>query len=143
MKGVADLAGRRVCAPRGSTSLTRIVDEAPQAKVVGVDSHTDCLVALQEGTVDAITGDNAILAGFQAQDPGTVVLKDVRLSDEPYGLGVSSQHKDFAAYINEVLRTAIADGTWQADLRQVAEGFAGSGHPAEARVRTQMSDVIE
>ncbi len=129
VKGVADLAGRRVCAPRGSTSLTRIVDEAPQAKVVGVDSHTDCLVALQEGTVDAITGDNTILAGFEAQDPGTVVLKDVRLSDEPYGLGVSSQHKDFAAYINEVLRTAIADGTWQQIYDRWLKVSLGPGTP--------------
>jgi len=110
---VAKLAGRTVCAPKGSTSLVNIAKVAPQAKTQGVAAHTDCLVLLQEGAVDAVTGDDAILAGFKVQDPGTSVLPKVELSNEPYGLGVPLKHKDFAAYINKVLEQARTDGSWQ------------------------------
>ena len=33
------------------------------------DSHTGCLVLFQQGKVDAITGDDTVLAGLAAQDP--------------------------------------------------------------------------
>jgi polar amino acid transport system substrate-binding protein len=129
---VTGLAGKRVCAPRGSTSLARITSKYPKVTAVGVDSHTDCLVLLQEGRVDAITGDNAILAGFQAQDPTTTVTKD-NLSDEPYGLGVSARHKDFAAYVNSVLATAVADGSWQKSYDAWLRGSLGAASPPTPR----------
>lgn len=109
---VAGLSGKRVCAAQGSTSLTRIADKVPGAETVGLPRHTDCLVALQAGQVDAITGDDAILAGFSDQDPNTKVL-NLSIEPEPYGLGVSAEHKDFAAYVNKVLDDARADGAWQ------------------------------
>ena len=112
IKSVEDLSGLKVCAPRGSTSLKNITELTPGAEAVGVASHTDCIVALQQGRVDAITGDDAILAGFSDQDPGTEVVGD-QLSEEPYGLGVSADHKDFAAFVNSVLDDARADGSWQ------------------------------
>ncbi len=117
IKRLQDLAGKTVCAPAGSTSLdtikTELKTKAPTAQTRGVANHTDCLVLLQQGQVDAITGDDAILAGFKAQDPTTVVLPAIDLSDEPYGLGVNLKHKDFAAYVNAVLEKARASGAWQ------------------------------
>jgi polar amino acid transport system substrate-binding protein len=113
VKTLDDLSGKRVCAPNGSTSLVTIKQENPKVETVGVVNHTDCLVQLQLGRVDAITGDDAILAGFKAQDPTTQVIKGIRLSKEPYGLGVPLKHKDFAAYINSVLEQARKDGSWQ------------------------------
>lgn len=113
IKALSTLSGRTVCAPAGSTSLDTIKAKVPGVTVRGVANHTDCLVLLQQGQVDAITGDDAILAGFKAQDPTTVVLPDIDLSDEPYGLGVNLKHKDFAAYVNAVLEKARASGAWQ------------------------------
>ncbi|MFN8079620.1 MAG: glutamate ABC transporter substrate-binding protein [Kineosporiaceae bacterium] len=107
------LSGETVCAPKGSTSLDNITTWAPGVKTRAVANHTDCLVLLQQGQVDAITGDDAILAGFKAQDPTTLVLPGIELSDEPYGLGVNATHKDFAAYVNGVLEEARTSGAWQ------------------------------
>ena len=36
-----------------------------------VDTRTDCLVALQDGQVDAITSDDTILNSFHAEDSNT------------------------------------------------------------------------
>ena len=42
----------------------------------------------QNGEVDAITGDDTVLAGLAAQDPYAVVPDQKAFTAEPYGLGV-------------------------------------------------------
>ena len=54
-------AGKTVCATQGSTSIANIARRVPKAKLHPVASRSECLVALQEGTVDAITSDDTIL----------------------------------------------------------------------------------
>ena len=63
----ASASARRAGRPRspGSRKLR------PRVIPYAVAQRTDCLVALQEGEVDAISSDDAILLGFQAQDPYT------------------------------------------------------------------------
>jgi polar amino acid transport system substrate-binding protein len=85
---------------------------APGAVPYGADQHTACLALLQEGRVDAITGDNTVLAGLVAQDPGTKVLEE-SLSKEPYGLAAAKDHPELARYVNGVLERIRRDGTWQ------------------------------
>jgi polar amino acid transport system substrate-binding protein len=128
---VDDLSGLKVCAPRGSTSLRNITELNPQAEAVGVDSHTDCIVALQQGQVDAITGDDAILAGFSDQDPGTKVVGEA-LSEEPYGLGVNKDHPDFAAFVNSALDEARTGGAWQASYDRWLRPALGARTPPRA-----------
>jgi len=103
----------RVCAPTGSTSLNALPRLAPGAVPVGADQHTACLALLQEGRIDAITGDDTVLAGLAAQDPATEVVGG-KLSSEPYGLAVAKQHPEFARFVNTVLEQARTDGSWQA-----------------------------
>ena len=64
--------------------------------------RTDCLVALDEGTVDAITADDTILFGFKAQDRNTRIL-DPALTTEPYGMIIAKGHPDFVRFVNAVL----------------------------------------
>ena len=59
---------------------------------MGSDTHTGCLVLFQQGKVDAITGDDTILAGLAAQDPYAFVVKAPAFTSEPYGLGISKTH---------------------------------------------------
>ena len=68
---VADLAGKRVCASNGSTSIENLARLPVTPKVIPwqVTNQTDCLVMLQQGQVDAISTDDTILAGLAAQDP--------------------------------------------------------------------------
>jgi polar amino acid transport system substrate-binding protein len=110
-RSLSDLRGRRVCATKGSTSLERIeVDPArPVPYIVG--QRTDCLVALQDGTVDAITGDDAFLRGFRAQDPDTKLIGPP-LEREPYGLAINQGHPEFVRFVNRVLERVRRDGTW-------------------------------
>lgn len=105
----ADLAHKRVCATQGSTSLANLQRDVPTAEPVTVDARTDCLVALQQNTVDAITADDTILVSFEAQDPKTKILPDV-LSDEPYAIAVNAAHPEFVRFTNGVLEDMRRDG---------------------------------
>lgn len=110
---IDDLGGQRVCAPEGTTTLTRLQDDYPDITAVSAPTHTGCLVLFQEGDVDGITGDDTILAGFAAQDPYAKVVGDA-FSSEPYGVGVPADQVDLVRFVNAVLDRAKADGTWAA-----------------------------
>jgi polar amino acid transport system substrate-binding protein len=111
--GPQDLGGKRVCAAKGSTSLQNLVapDMPKHIQLWGVNNETDCLVMLQQGQVDAISTDDAILLGLAAQDPNVKVLGPT-FSDEPYGMAISKAHPDFTSFVNGVLAAVRADGTW-------------------------------
>jgi polar amino acid transport system substrate-binding protein len=108
---VADLAGRRVCATRGSTSIDNLAEFAPTAERYEVATRTECLVALQEGEVDAISTDDTILFGFQFQDPKTRLLPDT-FHEEPYGIAIHHDHPEFVRFVNGVLEQMRVDGRW-------------------------------
>jgi polar amino acid transport system substrate-binding protein len=110
---VQDLGGKPVCATVGSTSLDALEHVVPAPIPYKVAQRTDCLVALQQGLVDAVTSDDSILLGFQAQDPDTKVVGP-RFADEPYGMAISKAHPDFVRFVNGVLARMRADGSWQA-----------------------------
>jgi len=107
------LAGRRVCAASGSTSIANLAKAPSKPVPVAVPNWTDCLVMLQQGQVDAVSTDDNILAGLAAQDRSTEVVGP-RLSEEPYGIAVAKGREDLVRFINAVLERIRADGTWTA-----------------------------
>ena len=111
INGVADLAGKRVCAARGTTSIARIQQRVPDAIVDTVSTWADCLVMVQQGQVDAVSTDDAILAGMAAQDPYVHVVGQ-SLGEEPYGIGINKNDEDLVRFTNGVLQKMREDGTW-------------------------------
>jgi polar amino acid transport system substrate-binding protein len=110
---IEDLGGKKVCAAAGSTSINHIASVSTHPVPFIVSDWTDCLVALQEGTVDAISTDDTILYGLAAQDPNTKVI-GLKFSAEPYGMAIHQGHPDFVRFVNGVLDRVRADGTWAA-----------------------------
>ena len=82
---------------------------------MGAATHTGCLVLFQQGKVDAIAGDDTVLAGLAAQDPYAFVPRD-RAADRrsPTASGVNKDRVDLVRYINKVLDACKADGRWKA-----------------------------
>ncbi|WP_454049827.1 glutamate ABC transporter substrate-binding protein [Cellulomonas sp. Marseille-Q8402] len=109
---LADLAGARVCAPAATSSLAKLAD-FPEVEAVPASTHTDCLVKFQQGEVDAITGDDTVLAGLAAQDPYAKVVGSA-FTAEPYGLGMNAEDVDLVRFVNAALEQAKADGSWAA-----------------------------
>ena len=116
-RGIQDLGRKRVCARTGTTTFDNIAKQASHPIPVGVEQRTDCLVALQEGRVDAISADDSILRGFEEQDPYTKLLPG-SLEPEPYGLVIAKSHPDFVRFVNGVLARMRADGSLEALYRK-------------------------
>ena len=128
VRSIKDLGGKPVCATRDSTSLMTLEQQVPRPRAYQVDQRTDCLVALQEGKVAAITSDDSILRGFEAQDPDTMIVGP-SFAPEPYGMAISKAHPDFVRFVNGVLAKMRADGTWKAIYKRLL-GKPGKPTPA-------------
>ncbi|GAA1482101.1 glutamate ABC transporter substrate-binding protein [Gordonia sinesedis] len=109
---VGGLVGKRVCSARGTTSIGRMQAVQPRAKMVSTTTWADCLVMLQQGQVDAVSTDDAILAGLAAQDPWAVVVGP-SMGEEYYGVGLPQGRDDMVRFVNGVLQTIRANGRWQ------------------------------
>lgn len=127
--GVASLSGKKVCAPAGSTSIDNIKEVQPDVEAVAASNHTGCLVKFQQGEVDAITGDDTVLAGLAAQDPYAEVPEQAKLTDEPYGIGANKADVDLIRFINSVLETRRANGDWQASYNEWLRPYLGDATP--------------
>nr|WP_232531210.1 glutamate ABC transporter substrate-binding protein [Microlunatus antarcticus] len=123
---LADLADQRVCAPNGTSSMENLVRLQPKAVAVGSDSHTGCLVLFQQGQVDAITGDDTVLAGLAAQDPYAVVPEQKAFTAEPYGLGMNAKDVDLVRFVNAELARMRSDGEWTTIYDRWFSGPLGS-----------------
>ena len=99
---------------------------------VGMPQGTDCLVALQQGAVDAISTDSAILLGFKAQDPNTKIVGS-SFGDVPYGMAISKAHPDFVRFVNGVLAELMRNGTWQQLQAKWLGQFAPLQPPPQAQ----------
>jgi polar amino acid transport system substrate-binding protein len=107
-----DFSKRKVCSPTGSTNLES-VRAVSGVIAVPAASNAACLVLLQQGQVEAIASDDVILAGLAAQDPFVKVVGSA-INEQPYGLGINQDQKDFVRYVNAVLAAGIASGKWRA-----------------------------
>lgn len=127
-----DLGGKKVCAQRGSTSLQALQTYKSHPLAYGVTNLTDCLVALQQGQVEAISTDDTILAGLKAQDPNTEVVGQA-LEPEPYGIAVALTNTDLARFVNGVLESIRGNGVWQNIYHDWLESALGPQQPPVAQ----------
>ncbi|MGY4100188.1 glutamate ABC transporter substrate-binding protein [Nocardia sp. R16R-3T] len=112
IRSLADLAGKRVCIVSGTTSLDHMRREQPTATILTVPTWADCLVVLQQRQVDAISTDDAILAGLATQDSAYTELVGPSISVEPYGIGIPKGNDDLVRFVNGTLERIRNDGTW-------------------------------
>ena len=113
----ADLAGKRVCAVTGTTSLQRIQEISPPPVIVEVVTWADCLVALQQRQVDAVSTDDSILAGLVSQDPYLHIVGP-SMAEEPYGIGINKENTGLVRFVNGTLDRVRRDGTWNTLYRK-------------------------
>lgn len=130
IKGVADLNGKKVCSVQGSTSLTNVQTQAPQADLsITFDKYSACVEAMLDGRVEAVTTDNVILLGFVNDDPDAVKLVNNPFTQEPYGIGVKKGDTVFRNWINDQLEAFGKDGSYEDAWKETA-GQTGQPTPA-------------
>ena len=110
IRGVDDLARRRVCVTSGSTSIDLLREVAPKSKPYIVEARTDCLVALQDASADAVLSHDTVLYGLHEQDPDTEILPE-RIAVQPYGMPIAKGHPEFVRFVNALLERMRDDGS--------------------------------
>jgi glutamate transport system substrate-binding protein len=108
--------GKTLCSVTGSTPAEKIKKEyATTVKLFEQDTYSKCVEALVGGTVDAVTTDNVILAGFAAQPQYAGKLKVVGkpFSTEKYGVGLKKGDTELCGKVNAALEKMVSDGSWQ------------------------------
>ena len=66
---------------------------------------------LKGGSLDAVSTDNLILAGFASQDPRQVKLLNDPFTDEKYGIGLKKGDKTTCEAVNKAIAKMWQDGT--------------------------------
>jgi glutamate transport system substrate-binding protein len=130
--GPESLDGRVLCSVTGTTSSQYIKDNyLGRIQLTEYPRFSDCVAALADSKVDAVTTDDVILAGFAAQDQYKGKLKVVGngFTDELYGVGIPKGDDERVAQVNDALRQYIADGSWKAAL-DATVGPSGYSIPA-------------
>jgi glutamate transport system substrate-binding protein len=113
INGPGDLAGKKVCSVDGSTPLKRIKEQAPQANYDLVfTAYGDCVEALKDNRIDAVTTDDQILLGYAAENPDVMKVVGKPFSTELYGIGLKKDDKDFRTFVNDQLQKSYDNGSW-------------------------------
>jgi glutamate transport system substrate-binding protein len=109
--GPDTLEGVKVCSVTGSTSIETVAKEY-DAKPVPFDTYSDCVTQLQNGSVDAVTTDGAILLGYAAQAPDELEVVGDAFSEERYGIGFKKGDDAMCTFLRDTVQAAYDDGSW-------------------------------
>ena len=137
--GPESLNGLDLCSVSGSTSAQRVKDEyAEDTNLVEQPGYSQCVQFLLDGSVDAVTTDDIILAGLAAaQGNGELQVVGNPFSTENYGIGLP-EGSELCADINEAVTSMIDDGSWETAVTSNTEGTGYT--PSDANPPTVMED---
>lgn len=113
------LNGKRLCSVPGTTSAANVTEKyLGQIELVEKPTFSECVTALSNSEVDAVTTDDVILAGFAAEDQyrGKLRVIGKGFSDELYGIGVKKGDTEMVQKVNAALKQYIDDGSWEKSL---------------------------
>lgn len=116
--GPESLTGKKLCSVVGSTPAQNVKKNYPDVDLIEQDTYSKCVSALASGTVDALTTDNVILAGYAAQPQYAGKLRVVGkpFTTERYGVGLKKGDTAMCQKVNAALTEMVSSGEWQKAL---------------------------
>ena len=114
IKGVNDIAGKRIASQQGSTNAKIIREKYPQAQLREFPDQPAAFQALIQGQVDAYTNDGIQLAGLKAKSPtpGDWEVVGDFYSEEPYGMAMRKGDAKFKAAVDAGLKNGFESGKY-------------------------------
>lgn len=119
ISGPETLHDKTLCSVVGTTSAAYVAEHFKgDIAVREYPRFSDCVEALADGNVDAVTTDDVILAGYAASDEYKGELRVVGdgFSDELYGIGVQKGDKELVDNVNAALKQYVDSGAWKQAL---------------------------
>ena len=109
---VKQLEGKKIAAQSGTTGSDWARENIPGAEVVDYQEATACFSALQAGKADAVSMDLPVSAYMITTGyPDATILQETP-TGEQFGIIVNKDNEDLLKALNEALKEAKADGTY-------------------------------
>ena len=125
-KTPADLAGKRVGAPKGSTSEAGARKLIPNVTTVTLQDAPALFVALQQGKVDAVVLSELTLVKWKHDAESSPVPIDILqppLFVEPWGIGMRKEETALIKQVNDVLSGMEKSG----EAKKIFDKYLGTG----------------
>jgi ABC-type amino acid transport substrate-binding protein len=134
ISSVRHLEGKRACVVPETTSERNVRIVAPQVQLMTTPTWAECVAALNDGRVEAVTTDDIILAGFAAADDD-LQLVGGQFTREPYGVGVKKGKEDLVQFINDLIDRMLADGRWGRLYYEYLGDISGLASVSDAKAK--------
>jgi ABC-type amino acid transport substrate-binding protein len=141
IKGVADVAGKRVGGIPGSTGEKALRVAQPKADVVTFQDNGAGFLALEQGKIVAYVQDSILLAGLlaKARNPKDYEVVGDLLSKDPYSCMVPENDSKWRDFVNHTFMELIDSGK----LFELYDKWFGERgvvpYPMSEKVRTYLS----
>ena len=116
-KTFADLKGKRIGMENGTTHQKFIMDKHPEITTVPYDSYQNAKLDLQNGRIDAVFGDSAVVNEWLKANDKLAAIGD-KVTDKDYfgtglGIAVRQGNTELQQKFNAALEKVKKDGTYQ------------------------------
>lgn len=130
-KTVADLAGKRVSAPKGSTSEMAAKKALPTATIITFQDPPTGFLAMQQGKVDAFAVSEIMLVKFKKQVESTtpIDILEPALMTESWGIGMRKGETGLINHVNGLLLSMEKSG----EATKIFDKWLGTGTPYNMR----------
>lgn len=113
----AALSGKRVGVQNGSTHQSYLIDQMAGVTTVPYASYQDAFIDMQNGRIDSVFGDTAVVAEwFKKNDTLTYVGDQVTNQEyfgNGFGIAVNKKNEELVNQLNAALKTVKANGQYQ------------------------------
>ncbi|WP_053174582.1 bifunctional serine/threonine-protein kinase/glutamate ABC transporter substrate-binding protein [Nonomuraea sp. SBT364] len=99
---LSDLKGKKICGIN-SPSVGMVQDKKVEVEPVPAGDYAECMDLLRSGEVDAVPGEDLVLAGFAAREHQRYKILGARLSDERYAVGLRKGDVKTCKAVNGVI----------------------------------------
>jgi polar amino acid transport system substrate-binding protein len=126
-KLAADLAGKRISAPKGSTSELAVKKSLPNASTVTYQDPPAAFLAMQQGKVDGFAVSEIMLVKFKQQVESTtpIDILEPALMTEAWGVGMRKEEASLIKHVNATLQSMEKSG----EAARIFDKWLGTSTP--------------
>ena len=118
IKSLADLAGKKIVAGRGTSGAIFVEENIPEAELVYSENFApNGVLLLRQRRVDAGIEDSSMADYFASQIPSLTILPGIFVAGD-VAMGVKKGQPEFLAYLNDFIADYIASGEYEKNIKR-------------------------